>query len=740
MRKTIGLIALMAVLMVNISLAAWNMQLGVGISETHVDTIIFGTADDATDDFDPTLDVGLPPPPPSGALAAFSISNPITPNLSKDIRAEADTLVIWKLIILNNGDCSSPYPYLHWNPNQFPDMGQFLVAVTMPGSDADWGAAVNMRSADSVDFLSYQFVYIRYISTIEPVITDFTPPYVENSSISDGDTISEISITFDIKDDDAGVDSTTIQLSLPKWGIVANYNNMYMEPITGGYRVTYPPPGTPGQSLPAGLEATFIISACDDSGNCMSDTSTIYTAPEPTYTLNGTVTLEGESDHSGIIVNIDTSSVTTDATGEYEVTGLLESDYTITMSHDGFFTVETDMHIESDTFLNVTLNAYPETLSISGTVYLEDDPADLSESIVEMSYDSEILVDTTDVSGAYALAAPESAEVTLIVEHIGYLPDTTTFMVLNDTIDVDFTLFLEPTVPDTSLLNGIVSLEGDTADNLSGSIVEASYDGEVLYDTTDIMGAYSFNVPESSNVTLIASHEEHYPDTATFLAVGDTITTDFSLALHTPDTVYVLDSIEVVITGVVELGEADTTIPDSLAGSIVELYCDSTYLCDTTDLGGAYSFSFLIIHIFLDDSNGIYPHDVYLIANHAQFYPDTATLGVISDTTATINFELAWTSIKEKLEGVHSSVTGLSNSPNPFHSTTNISFSLEKNTDIELTIHDIMGKKLETLYNGKLSNGLHTFSWTPEDNKSGIYLYKLENGKDIFTQRMIYIQ
>jgi len=77
----------------------------------------------------------------------------------------------------------------------------------------------------------------------------------------------------------------------------------------------------------------------------------------------------------------------------------------------------------------------------------------------------------------------------------------------------------------------------------------------------------------------------------------------------------------------------------------------------------------------------------------------------------------------------------LSNYPNPFNSSTTISFSISKKSDIELSVFNIKGQKIRTLTNNDFTKGSHLIIWNGDDeyNKpvsSGVYFYKLNlNGK-----------
>jgi Peptidase C10 family/FlgD Ig-like domain/Spi protease inhibitor len=82
------------------------------------------------------------------------------------------------------------------------------------------------------------------------------------------------------------------------------------------------------------------------------------------------------------------------------------------------------------------------------------------------------------------------------------------------------------------------------------------------------------------------------------------------------------------------------------------------------------------------------------------------------------------------------------NYPNPFNPETNIAFSLAETGQTSLEIYNIKGQKVKTLTNGVLEEGEHILHWSGSDDNgkpvsSGIYFYKLKNGRYTSTKKMI---
>ncbi len=76
------------------------------------------------------------------------------------------------------------------------------------------------------------------------------------------------------------------------------------------------------------------------------------------------------------------------------------------------------------------------------------------------------------------------------------------------------------------------------------------------------------------------------------------------------------------------------------------------------------------------------------------------------------------------------------NYPNPFNANTNISFDLAQTGNVNLSIYNLAGQKVETLINNNLDAGQHNVSWDASTYSSGIYYYKLTAGNKSFTKRM----
>ena len=87
----------------------------------------------------------------------------------------------------------------------------------------------------------------------------------------------------------------------------------------------------------------------------------------------------------------------------------------------------------------------------------------------------------------------------------------------------------------------------------------------------------------------------------------------------------------------------------------------------------------------------------------------------------------------------------LQNYPNPFNPTTNISYNLTNDSDVQLHVLDITGKHVATIVREYQINGHHIFSWNGKNDRglsvpSGVYFYELAAGNFRETKKMILLR
>ncbi len=80
------------------------------------------------------------------------------------------------------------------------------------------------------------------------------------------------------------------------------------------------------------------------------------------------------------------------------------------------------------------------------------------------------------------------------------------------------------------------------------------------------------------------------------------------------------------------------------------------------------------------------------------------------------------------------------NYPNPFNPSTIIRFNIKDSRLTTLKMFDILGRKITTLVNEKLSPGTYEVEWNASNYSSGVYYYKLVSGDYTDTKKMVLVK
>lgn len=80
------------------------------------------------------------------------------------------------------------------------------------------------------------------------------------------------------------------------------------------------------------------------------------------------------------------------------------------------------------------------------------------------------------------------------------------------------------------------------------------------------------------------------------------------------------------------------------------------------------------------------------------------------------------------------------NYPNPFNPSTTLSYELKKETDVTLTIWNMIGQKVATLVDGVKDAGTHKKTWNASQMPSGIYIARFEVASKVYTRKMTLIK
>jgi hypothetical protein len=77
------------------------------------------------------------------------------------------------------------------------------------------------------------------------------------------------------------------------------------------------------------------------------------------------------------------------------------------------------------------------------------------------------------------------------------------------------------------------------------------------------------------------------------------------------------------------------------------------------------------------------------------------------------------------------------NYPNPFNPSTVINFSLEKPSNVTLSIYNVLGQKVASVVNSFMQAGSYTYQFDASKLASGVYIYRIEAGTFVSAKKMI---
>jgi glucuronoarabinoxylan endo-1,4-beta-xylanase len=119
----------------------------------------------------------------------------------------------------------------------------------------------------------------------------------------------------------------------------------------------------------------------------------------------------------------------------------------------------------------------------------------------------------------------------------------------------------------------------------------------------------------------------------------------------------------------------------------------------------------------------------------------TKKLSAITDNSGNYQIGLP-TSIKSNNNNLPASFELAQNYPNPFSSSTAIQYNVKKQSDIKVTIYDMLGREVRKFRVGLQTAGTHKILWDGRNSfgqkvANGIYLYKVQAGSKSRVKKMV---
>jgi hypothetical protein len=84
------------------------------------------------------------------------------------------------------------------------------------------------------------------------------------------------------------------------------------------------------------------------------------------------------------------------------------------------------------------------------------------------------------------------------------------------------------------------------------------------------------------------------------------------------------------------------------------------------------------------------------------------------------------------------------NAPNPFRRSTTIPYQVAEQTEVEIAVYDVLGRRVATLVDGRRDAGLHHLTWRPGESgaalASGVYFCRLTAGDHTSTEKLVVVR
>ena len=110
-----------------------------------------------------------------------------------------------------------------------------------------------------------------------------------------------------------------------------------------------------------------------------------------------------------------------------------------------------------------------------------------------------------------------------------------------------------------------------------------------------------------------------------------------------------------------------------------------------------------------------------------------------------VEFNLGALSSDEENLGFPTAFSVNQNFPNPFNPVTTLEYSIPENMVVQVTIYDNMGRLVKNLFNASQRAGTNRIQWNATDNMNqpvptGMYIYRIQAGDQVETNKMIYLK
>jgi hypothetical protein len=154
---------------------------------------------------------------------------------------------------------------------------------------------------------------------------------------------------------------------------------------------------------------------------------------------------------------------------------------------------------------------------------------------------------------------------------------------------------------------------------------------------------------------------------------------------------------------------------------------------------------FKLLRVPATGGNGVILPPEGMLPASATSYVDTEDLAAGEYLYTLIVVKPGGTEVRSQKVSVKLDVVPLmlrQNYPNPFSASTEIGFSIDRKSNVTLSIYDVTGKRIHTILNRAMPPGIYLEQWDGRDENgksvaSGIYFYRLKTGQKALTRKMV---
>ena len=397
--------------------------------------------------------------------------------------------------------------------------------------------------------------------------------------------------------------------------------------------------------------------------------------------------------------------------------------------------VESDLEVTVTPANDAPVIDLPETFTFAEDSELVEDfsnyvsDVDLDTLTLEVSEESNIIVEITDLTVTFTSLENWNGTETLTFT----VNDNQSRAIDSDDVEVTVSLVNDAPYVIDEIADIDVDEDFETAVTINLNDHFDDIDGDALTYSIESNDSEINIVLEESELTI--SSVLNWNGTAEVI-----VTADDNIARRSRATV--TDTFSVIVNPVNDEPVIISYLPEELEFEIIEISeQDVDFSVEPEDVDSELECSWFINNEDMENDTDSFN---YSFTENGDYEVKCVVSDGEYDIETVWNISVNLTSSDEDLSPVYvTSLTGIY--PNPFNPSTSISFSLAKESKIEIEIYNLRGQKIKSLLNEVRDIGNHSIIWEGKDDNnstvcSGMYLVKMKTDMGIFTEKALLLK